>query len=809
MEKKIKNLFFLFSLLLFAGNVHSQPNNMISGIVTDSSGKKALTGVSILIKKLDGSPAVQTQESNSQGHFSFYNLMNGYYNVTITSGGYAKKLFDSVLLNEVKRSIKLDTVKLKQISKLLSGVQVTARQPVISYSADKISFNVAQTSFAAGSNAYELIKSAPEVMQDQHGKMSVRGKTALITVDGKSINLREEDLKSYLSAIQGSSVDKIEVITNPSAKYEGSGSIVINVKTARPANLGTNGNMTIGVGSGKKPRINGGFSLNNRSESSNVYLTLNADEKNEYSINNHVQSITGLPDIIKEKQFGYEHRKNLAMQAGIDHDFNKRSSAGVLIKLNISNRFRDLNNTSHSYSNSLNTPDSSSNVNTSGKTISGSPSINAYYKTRLNQKGSEININADYFVYNKSFKDNYFTNYSYDDINKIKDPDYMRSDAPTKNAVRSFSIDYSSPVKRGKIEVGVKSTYTTTGNNISWNQLTNSNWTVDQSKTNHFVYNENINAAYISIVQKVGSYSITGGLRAEQTNTVGNLVGVQRDKKSYINIFPAFSVMYMKSPRHILMLNYKRSLLRYGFDFVNPFLVYESQYSYTQGNPYLKPQLNNNFTATYVYRQFLSATVTYSNTSRALAAVFKTGVSPNVAVSSYDNLQNQQIWGSSISMSKNIKNKLQVTATSGLKYVEIKNNKNNELSGSNKSVTAFVSLINTAPLTKRINADLTAMYVSPVAVGTIRLNALFTVNAGLSAKVLKDKGQLKLNATDLFNTMRSSFDLNYGAFKSNYYVKQESRFVNLSFIYKFGNNKVKDSKIRRSGVEEEKGRMVQ
>ncbi len=325
----------------------------------------------------------------------------------------------------------------------------------------------------------------------------------------------------------------------------------------------------------------------------------------------------------------------------------------------------------------------------------------------------------------------------------------------------------------------------------------------DSTKTNHFIYKENINAAYISFSKTIKKYSIQAGVRAEQTNTEGNSVTLnQTTKNSYLNVFPNLAVQYSKSAMQQFGLSYRRSIQRFGYDIVNPFIVYQSQYSYSQGNPYIQPMLMNSIEFSHSYKYQVFTKLAYTHISDVLAPVYKAAPVGNAIISTYDNLSSADVYSGTITWMKSLlKGKWMSVNTGGAFYA-----KYNAASQANAKVTALFSTNNTFSLPKQIKGELTASYYSPIASGVFQLHSMYSVNAGLSKPILHSKASVALNVTDVFNTQVMKIDVTQGV-NIHYNNKAESRFVNLVFTYKFGNSKVKASKSRKTGIEDEKGRM--
>jgi len=691
-----------------------------------------------------------------------------------------------------------DTVQLK-------AVTVAATRPFMVQSADRITLNVAESPVAAGSNAYDVILRAPGVSADQSGKLSVRGRSVNVWIDGRPSNLSGEELKNTLQAMNGSSLDKVEVITHPSARYDAQGAAVINIKTLKGRNLGTNGTLTAGAGTGRFPRFNSGISLNYRSAKVNVYGSYDYNNNQQY-YDNHSTRYIGAASTIAESEYDKRKRNSNSFRLGLDYDLNKTTSLGVLARGYLNYRNRQVENTTQLRT--LQQPDSLSTVYTNGKARFFSPSVNIFFKKILNKQGSEITVNADYFRYNKSWEDHFITRF-YDGLQKpYRQADTLNNHSPAHNDVYAVSADYTYPAKWGKLESGIKLTRTTTDNDVQWQNAVDGDWITDNSKTNHFIFHENISAAYINFSKTIGKYSIQAGVRAEQTSTEGYSVTLQqKNNNDYFNIFPNLLVQYAMSPLHVFGLGYKKNIVRYGFDYVNPFILYQSQYTYSQGNPYIRPQIDNSVELSYSYAGKLSASLTYARSTNSLTPVYRQDTVSKLIISSYDNLSEADFLYFTVMSNLSIGKSSSIINTASALYSAY-----HGTSGAgaldNKAFAAQFSSNYILKLSQRTTAEATGFYVTPVASGIYKVSSVFKIDIGISRKILQDRGSLKLSVSDIFNTLRSKYTVeNYQNVNASYNNKPETRFFNLVFNYKFGNQYVKAGKNRKTGTDELRARM--
>ncbi|MGB8191562.1 MAG: outer membrane beta-barrel protein, partial [Chitinophagaceae bacterium] len=659
-------LAFIITILMLVQLSFAQ---QINGTTKDLLSKQPLPHATVSLKNIHDSSFLKQTTADNKGAFAFRNLTAGTYSISIEYIGYKSFVKDSVVLND-KEKLALEPLYLSLEAQQLKNVTVTAAKPFIVQSADKITLNVAESPVSAGSNAYDVLQKAPGVLADANGNLQVKGKSVNVYIDGRPSNLSNEELKNMLTTLSAATIDKIEVISNPSARYDAQGGSVINIKTVKNKNFGTNGQLTAGAGFGRFGRYNGGINFNNRSKNANIYGSYDYVNNAQYFSRSSVRYIAPGLDI-RENEYDVRHRDNHSYKLGLDYDFSKRTSAGILVK-GYTN-FRDLAVTNTSVL-STTGADSSSSVHTYGYARFFNPSANAYLRTTLDKAGKkELTLNADYFQYQKIWCDDLATNFFDEKLTEYRPAVLMRDNSPADNTVKSISADYTQPWKKGKLEVGLKSTFTVTDNDVTWENKSDSAWVKDAGKTNRFVYKENINAAYITYNRAFKKYNITAGLRAEQSNTEGESVTMnQVNNRSYFNLFPNMNVMYTKSLKQQYSFAYRKSIVRYGFDLVNPFIIYQSQYTYSQGNPYLSPQINHTVEFSHAYNYRLFTTLSYTHASNSLSPVYKQDPATNLLISSYDNLASNDILIATTTLNKTFFKKWTSVNTIGGFYVRYK-----------------------------------------------------------------------------------------------------------------------------------------
>ncbi len=773
----------------------------IAGTVLDSLSKQPLPNATIILAASNTSKATTT--SDNKGNYTFKNVTNGIYSLTVQYIGYKINTITAISITTGESNKNFNHfLALNQQG--LKAVTVTAAKPFIVMSADKLTLNVASSPIAAGGNAYDILLRAPGVVE-QNNNLSLNGKSVTVLINGRPSNLSGEDLKTMLTGMQANGIEKVEVISNPSAKYDAQGASIINIILAKNKNLGTNGTATIGIGTGRYVRGNSGITLNYRNKNTNIYGSYDYAYNPQYIENTLDRNISNT-STISEYEYEIRHRSNHNYKIGFDYDINKRSSFGILARGVSIIRDREVNHNTILHILGM-SKDSSSSVVTSGAANIFNPAINLYYKTTLDTAGKkDIIINVDYFNYNRQWNDDFTTRYYNENGVEYQQPFYLHNNSPAVIELKSVTADYTATTKFGKWEAGLKAAFATTDNDVQWQQQVAGNWVVDASKTNHFIYKEHIYAAYLNLNKTIKKYSIEAGLRTEYTNSNGTSITInQTNTNNYISLFPNISISYTKSAAHMFKLGYRKSIQRFGYEVVNPFVVYQSQFSYTQGNPTVLPTFVHAIEFTHVYKYQLFTTLSYSHITQTLAQVYKAGPDSSV-ISTFANLNNANVISLTITNQKSLlKGKWVTVNTLGAFYA--KYDITSFSTSVNSKVTGYINTTNTFTLPKKIKAELQAYYSTPIASGIYSIDGMFQMNIGLSKPIMKGKASLACNVKDVFNTYAYNIKTLYNSGTINTYNKAESRFINLVFTYKFGNSKVRASKNRTTGLEDEKDRL--
>ncbi len=792
----MKTALIITILLLHAIFAAAQLNSFfVSGFVSDSASKEKMGNTTVILK-IKGDSLSRSTITDTNGNFRFDNLKAAKCILYISHVGFIPFSKEIDLIKNEAISITL-----VKANTTLADVNIFSEKKLVTHTADKVIYNLAEGAVTSSDNLYNIILKVPGV-SESNNTLFYQGKPLSILLDGKSNNLSGEDLKTYLSSFLGTNTDKLEVLLNPSSKYDAQGGAVFNIKSVKNKNYGLTKTIIIGIGTGIYVRYPLGFALNYRNKKMNIYGGYDFNHNQQVF---HLDALLSFANnaSIDLMDHDVRTRDNHSLRLGVDYDLSKNTAIGFLFKGLQNYRHRVVKNISI-YTPGINLPDTVATVSTIGDSKYIIPSLNIFFKKQLSKTGSELAINLDYFDYRKEWNDDFISDYFNRSGNKIAPTNYLLDRSPAHNRVKSFTADYLHPYKNGKLEAGLKLTESKTDNNVLWQQLVNNNWETDQLKTNHFIYKEDVYASYINISKSYRKLAIQAGLRYEATRS--NAISVTIHKitaNEYNNLFPTISLQY-KAEKSQLLISYRKSIRRFGFDVINPFVIIQSQYSYHQGNPYIKPSFFNSIDLSWNYKNKLSVGAGYSAVKDPMSYAYKKDNGSNISVGTFLNFKSGRLYNSSLNYTEKIfRGKWTSINSVGFLHCELPDF--NSHIQHNNSYT--LNTVNTIALPAKISMELSAFFNSPILDGTILQGVFYATSIGFSKPVLKSKGSFKLSCVDVFNTQIVHNNTDGGGIKINAYWKPETRFANLLFTYRFGNLNVKANKNRKTGIEDEKNRM--
>ncbi|MGX5688440.1 TonB-dependent receptor domain-containing protein [Arcticibacter tournemirensis] len=812
MKTQTSKLLRLLALLtIFLSESAYAQSLQVTGTVADQN-KKPLDYATVALLRAKDSSMVKTALTDAKGEFQFSSLKEGGYLISVTSIGYKKAVTRQFTLSGNVRVFHVEPIRLEAESRNLKEVTVTVQKPFIERKADKLIVNVENSAVSVGSTALEVLQKAPGVSLDKDDNIALKGRQGvLVMIDGKQTYMSNADLANLLRNMQSNEIESIEIINNPSAKYEASGkSGIINIKLKKNKNFGTNGTLTAGAGYGKRYKSNAGLSLNNRNKDVNLFGNYNYSNNKRYQDMQIDRINSGTQRDTYFYQWGDSERKNQNnnFKVGIDYFINKNNTIGALVTGYI-------NNGGELYDNSTiigATPgrtDSSVVTMNDGNYKYRNFSYNLNYKSVLDTNGQEFQVDLDYSNYNGSDNTLYDNMYYYSPSAANGVSELLRNKTPSDIHIYSVKADYTYPLKKGmKLEAGIKSSMVKTDNDFQFNRYLGSEWQNDPLRSNHFVYDENVNAAYLNFNTEINKTTIQAGLRAEQTNSKGNLVTTNYVvNRHYFNLFPSAVISHNFTDNNTLGLSYSRRINRPSYDALNPFEYYLDKYTYNQGNPFLKPEYTNAFELSYTFKKAYTAAIGYNITTDVITEVLLPNTEKEALYQTNQNLAKQ--------ISYNFTMSAPITFT---KWWSSNNNVNvfylgfrtPDLNGQklDNGKTAFqIYSSQNFKIGKTTSLELNGNYQSSLIYGTLNIEPQYGIDLGISQSFYNKKANVKLAVNDAFNTQTQKISSAYPGLSYTLNQKHETQVVRLSLSYRFGKNEIKPSRNRSTGLDAEESRM--
>jgi hypothetical protein len=806
-------LTLLTTFLIITGLSQAQTNSKISGTIIDGGDQKIIDAANISLLRAKDSSLVKLSLTDKEGHFAFENVKIGNYMVMASSIG-RRKVYSSPIAVTDGSNLSVGTLKLVAQTTILQTVAVDAKKPYIERQIDKTIVNVDALISNAGSTALEVLEKAPGVMVDKDGNISLKGKQGVvIMMDGKPAYLSGQQLTNLLKGMPSSAIEQIEIMTNPSAKYDASGnSGIINLKTRKNKMLGFNGNYSASYSQGIYARYSTGISLNYRKGKVNLFGNYGYFQRTGYeniSINRNFRNSTTkeIETIFDQNTFMKGVGNSQNAKVGLDFYADKKTTFGIVVSGYLNPRNNSSDNTTL-LKNKEGGIDSVLNALGKEKNMFSNFGTNLNFRRILDSTNKEITADFDYRVYTQTTNQFFTNNYLNADFSKRRNSTLLRGDLPSDIKIYSGRVDYSMPVKGGKFEAGVKSSYVTTDNDARYENNNGSGYTTDYGKTNHFIYNENINAVYVNFNKQLNKmWGVQTGLRIENTIADGHQLGnVQRPDSSftrnYIDFFPTVYLSYQANKSNTFNLNFGRRIDRPSYQDLNPFYYFLDEYTYKVGNTLLRPQFTNSVELSHTYKGFLTTTLNYSKTTDVFADALDQINSERKTFLSKKNIATRENLGLAISANFPV-NKV----WSANLYGNVFNNKYyGALNTAILDVNATMFMINANnqfKFKKGWSAELSGFYRSKGIEGQLIANSMWQVSTGVQKQILKNKGTLKLSLGDIFYTQKFSASVKYQDIDVKIRGINDTRRGTLTFTYRFGKPIQNQPKKKSGGLDEE------
>ena len=810
MTKKI--IIFIAAIAMIQVNIFAaKQTGSVKGRIVENSSKEAVSFATVALQS--GETIKGGGITNEDGIFIIENVAPGNYTFLVSFIGQ-KSFSKEITVNG--ETLDMGDIGIDLNVQMLEGARVTAKRPVIEQQFDKIVMNVSEAVSTQGSNALEVLRKAPGVAIDKDGNVTLNGQAVSVWIDGRPSYLSGSDLEALLQSTDGNTIDKIEIISHPSAKYDAAGGGgIIDIKTKRNFLQGFNGSATLSyTATNSDPYVqtaNGTLNLNYRTEKTNTFLTYSPRFSEDYA---HFDSWTLFGNNYNMRQVSESDylftRKSNYFRVGNDYFINKKNTLGFIV----TGMFR--NNTESPYYGSwteiwangtLNTKEVSEIESTGGN---NNLSANVNYTGVIDAtKGEEVTINLDYNRNNFN-RDNFQSNKFVDPLDGttiLGISNTFRATSDQAIDIYGVKVDYEKIVwKSGKLEAGIKYAHTYTDNNTLREDQVGGVWTKNDNLSSIFNYSEQISAAYASLAKMFNmKWIFKVGLRAEYTHSNGDWISANdKTTKSYINFFPTIYAGYNPSQNWRYSLSYTIRVNRPGFGQLNPYRQYVDANSAMEGNPDLNPQFTDQVSASIGYgSHFTLAGIFQNSRSMIMQAPY---IEPDGSKTMrWENFGTMQIMGGALSITELPFTKWLIF--NGNLFVASTSNTSSDDSYSKKGImnTMYGNLTFLLPKSWKLEMGVTRQ--GRISAGYLNVDPQYMVFGGIKKTLLDGKGILTINFNDIFNSSATKVGSEDKTGKTIYFIDQKfsGQNIRVSFSYSFG--QAKASKRRNVGNLEESSRI--
>lgn len=758
----------------------------VIGVLRDSSTRLPLEYASVVLIKVRDSSVAGGTLTDQKGVFRIEEVMPGRYFIRITSIGY-RQLDSKPFMLTPQESLKdFGAVWMPPSQRTLKETEVVGEKVEYTNSLDKKVYNVDKSLINAGGSVSEVLQNIPSVNVDIDGRISLRGSEQVtILIDGKPAGLTGDNRGAILQQLPASSIDQIEVVTNPSSKYDAEGtSGIINIKTKKDKNAGLNGTVTAGVGT--RDKYNASLQVNRRSRKSNIFLNYGIRDDRRFNNGSSVRTDTfgELPRFVTTNNDGINDNLSHNLRTGIDVYLNDYNTLGFSGGFNQRNEIRkevSINTVENNTQQFLSGFDRTTDNDEKNTTFDGSVDYRKTFASSKRELTANINMTR--------MTRDHFTELYTDLLSTITEQQRIFLDATSYNG--TAQVDYVWPRERFKIETGLKTSFRSSDGEQTSDRFSafTQTWNEDVGFADRFIFSELVYAGYLQWTGRWKVFDMSAGLRAEQTHIDGDSKSADTSfTRDFLNLFPSASIKYSFKEGHDVQLSYSRRINRPREQQLNPFRNVTDSLNVFVGNPGIFPELTHSLEFGYTGRygtNSVAASVFYRYTDdmsqrfRTLDTL--TGVSTQTFVN-YSISQN-------LGLELVFRNTFFKIITTSLSLTAFYNTVDGTNIGSDLVSDVWTGDARgsvSAKLGKQFSVQITGNYMAPREQPQGTFRGMNGVDVGFKYDFKGGKWSLNGSISDIFDTRNFDIDNRGEGFRLRAIRKRETRIGNISLSYRFG-----------------------
>jgi outer membrane receptor protein involved in Fe transport len=792
----------IISLIFFSAKLFAQPvppgrvgnDHSISGVVQDRYSALPIGFVTVQLLRAADSTVITTTLTDRKGKFLLNNIANGSYILRYSFIGYEKTIMP-VTVNQKKENAGI--LEMGVLAKDMSEVKVISRKSLLNTSIDRKIYTVDQDIMAQSGSASDILKNIPSVEVDIEGQVSLRGSSdVMILINGKPSPLMGKTRAEVLQQLPANAIERIEIITNPSARYKPDGtSGIINIVMKKNTRFGWNG--TAIANAGNRGRYNGSFSFNYKPGKLSLFSTYSIRQDRRLRVNNITRDYLYNDSIYIEENRSAARPLSYMLTAGADYIFNERNSVGVSGNHNR----RDMTRRDvlqRWYYDERNLLTGKADRLRYDPEVEKEKDATLYWQHNFPDEDHELRVELN-MTSNTDREDNQYTNIFHFpsgpvlfDNNLIKETDHQQQ----------VNIDYTRPIgEDAKLETGYDGSFNQLDLDFygEYYDTVQQHFVKDIERSNRFKYEEEIHAIYLTYEKGYDKFGYSAGLRAEQVFINGNLI--TKDSlisNRYFKIYPTLHLSY-KLKKGELQLNYSKRVNRPDGDELNPFPEYRDPYNLQAGNPELLPEIIHSVELGYKWQNenfSFVPSVYYRYKNNGFTSV-TVSLNDSFLLTTLQNLSQDRSAGLELIFSAKAGTFFSANLSSNFFYNRI--DASNLGFAANKSIVSMSNnFSSTFAITKKLMLQISCNYRSSRLTAQGKSYSSFVLNTGMRQDLFKKKVSVTLTASDLFKTLRQKTELTTLDLKQVSIGRRDARIIYLGISYRFGKTakKLNDEKLQ-------------
>lgn len=777
-------------LAVFFFSLHSAVQTLISGSIIDKASKQPIEYATVLLVHLPDSSIIKGTATDKKGRFVIKDVAAGSYVLRCSFIGYDQSQSDPFVVKASQTKLAVPSIELINGNKNLSDVTVVGRRSTLNTSIDRKVYNVEQDVMSRSGSASDILKNIPSVEVDVEGNVALRGSgDVVILINGKPSPLMGRTKAEVLQQLPANSIERIEVITNPSARYRPDGtSGIINIVLKKNIKNGFNGSSTFNAGNHN--RYNGNLVLNYKPKKFNLFgsYSYRQDSRRRYnSIDRiYIDTITGAPKSYYAQNTSSSAQPHANISTlGMDYTIDDKNSVGV------SGTYFNRKQTRNDIAGTL-VYDNQRTLTQNYDRLRYDPefekqkNLTAYYE---HQFAEDHDIRIEFNTSNEDeVEDNHYTNvYRIPSTANTLDNTKIRQGTHENQ----LTIDYSNQfAEDAKLEAGYDGLYNKVDLNFygEYYDATQNGFVKDLEKSNQFIFNEDVHAFYITYQKSYEKFGYEVGLRGEGVFTKGLLVTLDSFvNNNYFKVYPTVHLSYKVDDNNELQLNYSKRVNRPEADELNPFPEYQDPRNLRSGNPKLLPEIIHSFEFGYKWqnKNFSFVPSLYYRVKKSGFTSVVIPLNDTTLLTTNQNLANDQSAGLELIFSAKAGNWFSSSLSTNVFYNRIDASNLGYIS--NKSIFSMSTNLNTTfTITKTTMLQVSSNYRSARLTPQGKNYPTIALNAGMRQDLLKNKLSITLTASDVFNSLKQKSELNTKYLRQTSIGRRDGLIIYLGASYRFG-----------------------